>query len=204
MRIGTSFGVGAFALLFAASFAAAQAPEKVRVRGTIESVNGQTLTVKSRDGAAMQVKLADNAPVRAVVKMSLADIKEGTFVGIAGMPQPDGTQKALEVLIFPEAARGTNEGFGPWDLAPNSTMTNATVASEVASADGAKLVLKYKDGEQTITVSPDVAVVRFAPGTMADLKPGEKVFVFAALKQPDGTLNAPNITVSRDGIAPPM
>jgi hypothetical protein len=197
-------GASVFALLFATSLAIAQAPEKVRVRGTIESVNGQILTVKSRDGATMSVKLADNAPVRAVVKMSLADVKQGSFVGIAAMPQPDGTQKALEVLIFPEASRGTNEGFGQWDLSPNSTMTNATVDSEVASTDGKKLVLKYKDGEKTIVVSPETAVVGYAPGTMADLKPGEKIFVFAALKQSDGTLNAANITVSRNGVAPPM
>lgn len=197
-------GASVFALLFATSLAIAQAPEKVRVRGTIESVNGQILTVKSRDGATMNVKLADNAPVRAVVKMSLADVKQGSFVGIAAMPQPDGTQKALEVLIFPEASRGTNEGFGPWDLSPNSTMTNATVDNEVASTDGKKLVLKYKDGEKTIVVSPETAVVGYAPGTMADLKPGEKIFVFAALKQSDGTLNAANITVSRNGVAPPM
>ena len=197
-------GAIAVALFIAAATATAQAPEKVRVRGTIESVNGQALAVKARDGATLNVKLADNAPIRAVVKMSLADVKQGAFVGVAAMPQPDGTQKALEVLIFPEALRGTGEGFYPWDLQPQSTMTNGNVDAAVTKVDGATLVLKYKDGEKTIVVTPDVAVVTFAPATMADLKPGEKVFVAAAVKQADGTLNAPNITVSRNGVAPPM
>ena len=197
-------GASAFAVLFAASFAAAQAPEMVRVRGTIEGVDGSMLSVKSRDGAMMKVKLADNAPVRAVVKASLADIKPGSFVGITAMPQPDGTQKAVEIHIFPEAMRGTGEGHRPWDLMPNSTMTNATVDSTVASVDGQTLVLKYKDGEKTFIVPANVVVVTYAPATMADLKPGEKVFVAAAKKLPDGMLDAPNITVSRNGVSPPM
>ena len=197
-------GASAFAVLFAASFAAAQAPEMVRVRGTIEGVDGSMLSVKSRDGAMMKVKLADNAPVRAVVKASLADIKPGSFVGITAMPQPDGTQKAVEIHIFPEAMRGTGEGHRPWDLVPNSTMTNATVDSEVAISDGQKLVLKYKDGEKTFIVPANVIVVTYAPATMADVKSGEKVFVAAAKKMPDGTLDAPNLTVSRGGVSPPM
>jgi hypothetical protein len=191
------------ALLFATSIVLAQTPP-VRVRGTIDSVNGQTLAVKSRDGTTFTVKLADNAPIRAVVKASLADVKPGGYVGVTGMPQPDGTQKALEIHIFPEALRGTGEGHRPWDLAPNSTMTNGAVDSEVAVSDGQKLVLKYKDGDKTFIVSPDTAIVSYAPATAADLKPGEKVFIAAAAKQPDGTLSAPNITVSRNGVNPPM
>jgi hypothetical protein len=152
----------------------------------------------------LKVKLADNAPVRAVVKAPLSDVKPGSFVGVTAMPQPDGTQKALEVHIFPEAMRGTGEGHRPWDLMPNSTMTNATVASEVVSSNGKTLVLKYKDGEKTFEVSPDVPVVTFAPATEADLKPGEKVFSAAANKLPDGTIVASNITVGRNGIGPPM
>ena len=197
-------GASTFALLFAASFAAAQAPETVRVRGSIESVDGQMLTVKSRDGAALKVKAADNAMVVAVVKASLADVKQGGFIGVTGMPQPDGSQKAVEIHIFPEAMRGTGEGHRPWDLMPNSTMTNANVDSEVVSADGKTLVLKYKDGEKTIMVPSNVIVVTYVPATMADLKAGEKIFVAAAAKQPDGTLVAPRITVSRGGINPPM
>jgi hypothetical protein len=192
-----------FALLFATSVAVAQSPPPVRVRGTVDSLNGQTLAVKARDGNTVDIKLADNTPVRAVVKSALSDVKQGGFVGITAMPLPDGTQKAVEIHIFPEAMRGTGEGHRPWDLMPNSTMTNATVDSEVAVSDGQKLVLKYKDGEKTFIVPPDAAIVTFAPATMADVKPGAKIFVIAA-KQPDGSLSAGSITVGRDGVAPPM
>ncbi len=201
-KMSKIMGAGVFALVFAASMAAAQAP--VRVRGTIESVDGQVVNVKGRDGAALTVKLADNAPVRTLVKKSLADVKQGSFVGITAMPQPDGTQKAVEIHIFPEAMRGTGEGHRPWDLMPNSTMTNANIESAVVSSDGQVLVLKYKDGEKKFIVPANVEVVMFAPGSMSDLKPGEKVFVAAAKKLPDGTLEAPNITVSRNGVYPPM
>jgi hypothetical protein len=197
-------GAGAFAFLFAASMAAAQAPAKVRVRGTIDSVNGQMLSVKSRDGTMTKLKLADGAPIRTVVKQTVDDVKKGGFVGITAMPQPDGTQKAVEIHIFPESMRGTGEGYRPWDLMPGSTMTNAAVDSEVASTDGKELVLKYKDGEKKFIVPGNVIVVAFAPGTAADLKAGAKVFVVAATKEPDGTLLAPNITVGRDGVDPPM
>ena len=192
------------AFAFFTALAAAQAPDLVRVRGTIESVDGTILNVKGRDGAMMKVKLADNGPVRAVVKKSVADVKQGLFVGITAMPQPDGTQKAVEIHIFPEALRGTGEGHRPWDLMPNSTMTNANIDSEVTVSDGQKLVLKYKDGEKTFIVPTNAAVVMFAPGSAADLKPGTKVFVAGAKKLPDGTLEAPNITVGRDGVDPPM
>jgi len=192
-----------FAAALTATSALAQTPQ-VRVRGAIESVNGQMLTVKSRDGADVKIKLADNAPVRSVAKASLDDIKPGSFVGITAMPQPDGTQKAVEIHIFPEAMRGTGEGHRPWDLMPNSTMTNATVDSQVAMSDGQKLVLKYKDGDKTFAVPSNVVVVSFAPGAMSDLKPGAIIFVGGATKEPDGTLDAPNITVGRNGVNPPM
>ena len=198
-------GASAMALLLMSSIAIAQQQSNaVRVRGTIESKDHQTLNVKARGGETLKVKLADNAPVRAVVKAPLSDVRTGSFVGVTAMPQPDGTQKALEVHIFPEAMRGTGEGHRPWDLMPNSTMTNATVASEVVSSNGKTLVLKYKDGEKTFEVSPDVPVVTFAPATEADLQPGEKVFSAAANKLPDGTIVASNITVGRNGIGPPM
>jgi outer membrane lipoprotein SlyB len=199
-----TIGVSALCLLLAASMAAAQTPEMVRVRGTIESIDGQTLRIKARDGTPLTVKLADGAPVRTVVKKSLADVTQGGFVGITAMPQPDGTQKAVEIHIFPEALRGLGEGHRPWDLLPNSTMTNANIDSLVVRSDGAELVLKYKDGEKKFIVPADVVVVMFAPAAMSDLKLGEKIFVGAAKKLPDGTLEAPNITVGRDGVAPPM
>ncbi len=195
----------AIALVLVSSIAIAQQPpDAVRVRGTIESKDHQVLDVKARSGENVKVKLAENAPVRAVVGASLSDIKPGSFVGITAMPQPDGTQKAVEIHIFPEAMRGTGEGHRPWDLLPNSTMTNATVATEVASSNGKSLVLKYKDGEKTFAVPPNVTVVTFAPATDAELRPGEKVFSATAKKLPDGTIVASNITVGRNGLSPPM
>ena len=193
--------VSAFAAL-AVTSALAQAP--VRVRGTIDSVNGSTLNVTARDGAKVTVKLADNATVVGVAKASLSDVKQGGFVGITAMPQPDGTQKAVEIHIFPEAMRGTGEGHRPWDLMPNSTMTNATVDSEVAISDGQKLVLKYKDGEKTFIVPANAAVVTFVPSSAAALTPGAKIFVVAGTKQADGTVLAPRINVGLNGITPPM
>lgn len=196
--------VSAIALAFISSIALAQQSNTMHLRGTIESKDHQILDVKARNGETVKVKLADNAPVRAVVKASLNDIKPGSFVGITAMPQPDGTQKGVEIHIFPAAMRGTGEGHRPWDLMTNSTMTNATVATEVASNDGKKLVLKYKGGEKTFDVSPNVTVVTFVPATDADLKPGEKVFSAAAKKLSDGTIVASNIALGRNGVNPPM
>jgi hypothetical protein len=120
------------------------------------------------------------------------------------MPQPDGTQKAVEVHVFPEAMRGVAEGFQPWDLQPNSTMTNANVALSVKGINGPEFTLKYKDGEKKVIVPPDTPVVTYAPGDKNELKPGAKIFIAAATKQPDGTLEAPAVNVGRDGVAPPM
>lgn len=192
------------AAVLTATAAAAQQPSMVRVRGTIEKVDGSMLDVKARDGAMLKVKVADKAVIRTVVKKSLADVKQGTFVGITAMPQPDGTPKAVEIHIFPEALRGTGEGHRPWDLVPGSTMTNANIDSEVAMANGDKLVLKYKDGEKTFIVPADVTVVEFAPATAAALKPGAKIFVVGAKKLPDGSLAAEGITVGSNGVDPPM
>ena len=200
----TFVGVSAFAVLLIASIAWAQNPDIVRVRGTIASVNGQTLDVKGRDGAPIQVKLAEDVKVLAVDRKSMADVKQGVFVGITAMPLPDGTQKAVEIHIFPEALRGTGEGHRPWDLVPNSTMTNANIESAVASSDGQELVLKYKDGEKKFIVPANVEVVMFALATVADLKPGEKIFVVAGKKQADASILAPSIVVGRNGVNPPM
>jgi len=187
-----------------ASVAAASAQDTVRVRGTIERVEGPVYIVKSRDGAELKVTLADNALVVAIVKASLADIKPGQFVGSTGMPQPDGSQKAIEVHIFPEAMRGTGEGHYAWDLQADSTMTNANVEESVAAVDGQTLTLKYKTGEKKIMVTPQTAVVTYNPGDKAELKPGAKIFIAAAKKQPDGTLQAPRINYGKDGLTPPM
>jgi hypothetical protein len=190
------------ALLVATSSALAQqAP--ARIRGTVEAVDGAMLTIKSRDGKSYMVKMADNAPVRAVVKMSLSDIKAGSFIGVTGMPQADGTQKALEVHIFPEAMRGTGEGHRPWDLQPTSTMTNANVETLVTSNDGQSLTMKYKDGEKKVLVPPGTPIVTYAPGDKSELKPGAVVFINAPVMKGE-TLEAAAVTVGRDGVNPPM
>jgi hypothetical protein len=200
----TRRAVGAlgFALAFAVSVAWAQ--DTVRVRGAIERVEGSAYVVKSRDGAELKVVPADNALVVAIVKATLADIKAGSFVGVTGMPQADGSQRAIEVHIFPEAMRGTGEGHYPWDLRPQSTMTNANVEQTVAGVDGQTLTLKYKDGEKKIIVTPDTVIVTYTPGDKSELKPGVKIFVAAAKKQPDGTLQAPRVNYGKDGLTPPM
>jgi hypothetical protein len=192
--------VGALALVFGASIATAQAPQIVRVRATIESVDGAMLTAKARDGAEMKIKLADNAPVNEVLKASLADIKPNSFVAVTGTPQPDGSQKAVAVVIFPEAMRGVGEGHRPWDYEPNSTMTNATVDNEVTGVAGQTLTVKYKDGEQKIVVAPTTEITTFAKKSAADLKPGQKIFVPGAKKLPDGTLEAPNVAFGDYGV----
>jgi hypothetical protein len=198
------FGVAGFALLLATSASFAQQPPPVRVRGTVEAVDGAILTVKSRDGqTTYKVKMADNVAVRGIIKATLADIKENSFIGVTGMPQSDGSQKAVEIHIFPEALRGTGEGHRPWDLMPNSTMTNATVAQMVKGVSGQEITLKYKDGEKKIVVVPETIIVTYAPGTKDELKPGAKVFTIANKKE-DGSFEAASVSVGRDGIAPPM
>ena len=159
--------------------------------------------VKTRAGAEVKVKLPDNVMVVALTKASLADIKQGSYVGVAGMPQPDGSQKALEVHIFPEAMRGTGDGHRGWDLQPTSTMTNGAVEQTAASSDGQMLTLKYKDGEKKILVATDTPIVVYAPGEKSELKAGAPIFISAATKQPDGTLTTPRVNVGR-GVAPPM
>jgi Domain of unknown function (DUF5666) len=213
MTLWKVLGASAVALLFAVSLQPRQvalaqgmmqqtqaAPPPVRVRATIEKIDGAMLTVKARDGAEMKVKLADNAPVNEIVKASLADAKTGAYVAVTGMPQPDGSQKALAIYIFPEAQRGLAEGHRPWDFAANSTMTNATVDSQVKGVDGQTLTVKYKDGEQKVLVTPATEIIAATKKSAADLKPGQKIFVIAAKKQPDGTLEAPNISFGDYGV----
>ena len=184
------------------------------MRGTIEKIDGAVLTVKSRAGETLTIKMADNVNVVAVVKASLADIKPGSFVGSTAMPEADGSFKAVEVHIFPEAMRGTGEGDRPYDYKPKSTMTNGTVAvssnatgtvgSDVAKAGGGMtLSIKYKEGEKKIDVSPDTPVVTYAPGSKDELKPGAAIYITAATKEADGTLSTGRINVGR-GIVPPM
>jgi hypothetical protein len=198
------FASWVMALFFSLAQAPAGAQDKpVRVRGTIERAEGEVYVVKARNGGELKITLADNAPVTAVVKASLADVKQGSYVGIASMPQADGSQKALEVLIFPEAMRGVGEGHYGWDLQPSSMMTNGNVEQTVTAVDGQVLTVKYKDGDKKIVVPPDIPIVAFVPGEKQELKPGAGIFIAAAKQQPDGSLLAPRIAVGR-GITPPM
>jgi outer membrane lipoprotein SlyB len=201
-------GASALAFLFAASIAVAQQPPQspaLRIRGTIEKVDGSNLTIKARDGKTIQVKLADNPRITAMVKATVADIKQGDFIGVTAMPQPDGSQKAIGLHIFMDAQRGVVPArFSPWDREPGSTMTNADVQSTVASVDGQTMMVKYSDGEKKVIVPPNTPVVRFVPGSAADLKPGAQMIIIAAQKAPDGSIIAPGINVGRDGAVPPM
>ena len=200
--IWPKLGAAGFALFLTTTTVNAQ--DTVRVRGTIDRVEGPVYIVKSRDGRELKVSLADNAGVTAVVKASPSDIKKGSFVGVASMPQPDGGQRALEVLIFPEAMRGVGEGHYRWDLRPQSMMTNGNVDQTVTDVNGQTLTLKYKDGEKKVTVPPDAPIVAFAPGDKGDLKAGVKIFIVAAKKQADGSLQTPRIAYGKDGLTPPM
>ncbi len=191
-------GIAFLAALMAVP-AIAQAPQTVRLRGVIEKVDGQAVLAKSDKGDDLKLNLADKMLVVEVVKASLADIKPGDFIGSGAMPQPNGSQKAIEVHIFADSMRGTGEGFRPWDGAPNSTMTNGTVATSV---NGPIITVKYKDGEKNIVVPPDVPIVRYVVGDMSGVKPGVAFAVVAAVKQPDGSFNINRINVGKDGVVP--
>ena len=145
----------------------ASAQETLRIRGTIESVDGSVYVVKNRDGAEVKLTVIDPQLYVAIVKSSMADIKPGQFVGATGMTQPDGSQKAIEVHIFPESMRGTGEGHYDWDLKPNTKMTNANVEQTVGGVDGPVLTVKYKDGEKKVLVTPETQVVSYVIGDKA-------------------------------------
>ena len=187
--------------LIAASFTIASAQQQTqRVMGTISGIDGRAIVVKTKDGEA-KVNLTDNVAVFGVVKATLADIKPGAFVGVGAMPQPDGSQKAIRVMIFAETQRGTGEGHRPW-VQPGSTMTNATVDTTVSSVDGQVLMVKYKDGEKKIVVPTDLPIQAYVVGDKSELKPGASILIVSAAKKPDGTLEAARVNVGRGGIVP--
>lgn len=202
MTIIKSLAIGIAVAAFAAVTALAQAPKTERLHGVIEKVEGNTVTAKSNKGAPLTLNLADKLLVVEIVKASMADIKDGDFIGSGAMPQPDGSQKAIEVHIFAESMRGTGEGFRPWDGAPNSTMTNGTVGATVTGVSGPVVTVKYKDGEKKIVVGPDVPIVRYVVGDKSALKPGAAFSVIAAAKKPDGSFDVGRINVGRDGVVP--
>jgi hypothetical protein len=178
--------------------------DTVRVRGAIEKKDGAAYIVKTRDGETVRVELTDQPLFVAMVKAGMNDIKPGMFVGATAMPGPGDSLQAVEVHIFPEAMRGTGEGHRPWDLKPQSTMTNASVDTMVTGNDGHTLTMKYKDGEKKLLVTPATVVVTYAPGDAAEVGPGTKIFISAAQKQADGSLKTPRITYGKDGLTPPM
>jgi len=205
MRILTT---AAFATAIAVTAVSAQQPQTQRLRGTIEKVDGNTLLIKSAPGGApVTLTLADNALVVGVLKATVADIKEGSYIGSGALPQPDGTQKAVEVHIFAESQRGTGDGHrGNWDGssygAGIGTMTNGAVGQAVTGVDGPVITVKYKDGEKKVIVGPSVPIVRYEIGDKSELKPGAAISVVAATKKPDGTFTAGRINVGRDGVVP--
>ena len=176
--------------------------QAMRIRGTVEAVDGAMLAVKSRDGkATYKVKLTDNVAVRGIVKAALSDIKDNSYIGVTGMPQSDGSQKAVEIHIFPEPLRGVGEGHRPWDLAPNSTMTNATVAQVVKGVEGNEITLKYKDGEQKIMVPNGTPIIGFDKGDRSALRKGEAIWTNARVEG-DGKLVTNRIQVGKGGVKP--
>jgi hypothetical protein len=191
-------------MLIAATFGfSAHAADQVRIRGTVESLDGSTLSVKTREGTDAKIMLKEGWKISSVAKASVDDIHEGDFVGIASLPTADGGNGALEVLIFPAAMKGTGEGSYAWDLKPNSSMTNATVANAVKSVDGPTLTVTYKGGEKKISIPEGTPVVTFAPAEVADLKSGATVFV-PSEKAADGSISSSRVVVGTNGVVPPM
>src|SRR5499433_195576 len=182
----------------AASSALGQQPQTVRVRGPIEAVDGLMLTVKAGGAGDVKVKLTDNAAVYGVVKATLADVKRNAFIGVGATPQADGSQRAIQIMIFAEVQRGTGEGHRPWDR-PNTTMTNATVDTTVAGVDGQAIMVKYKDGEKKIIVGPDAVIRAYVVGSKSELKPGAHVGINAT-RQADGSLQTARVNVGRGDV----
>ena len=194
----------AMAMVAASTYAIAQqSPTPSRVRGTIESVDGDVLSVKSRSGEDVKLHMTPDMRLVGISKISLSDIKVGSFIGTTTVPGPDGMPTAVEVHVFPEDMRGTGEGSRPYDLRPNSTMTNATVAESVVGNDGHTLLIKYKDVEKKVVVGPDTPVVTYVPAGKTDLKAGAKVIAFMK-RLPDGSFETNRVSVGRDGLTPPM
>ena len=199
---GALLALGTFGSLGSA-VAAEPAAQKIRVRGTVVALAGEQLQVKAREGNTVTIALKPGWSVAAVAKASVNDIKPGDYVGIASLPKSEGGDGALEVLIFPAAMKGTGEGSYAWDLKPNSSMTNATVADAVQSVEGRTVTVKFQGQEKKIDIPTATPVVTFAEATKADLKPGATVFV-PSEKATDGTVSTARIVVGTNGVVPPM
>jgi hypothetical protein len=199
-----------FAALFVAALAlpaVAQNPDTTptRIRGTVDKLDGQNLVVKSRDGQSLSIALAPSFTVLGVVNKSVTDIKPGDYVASTSVKGPDGKLKAIEVHIFPENMRGVAEGQFPWDLVPESVMTNATVAQVTSAPEGQVIKVTYKGGgEAEVTIPPGIAIVGYVPADSGLLKPGAAIFIVAQKKKDDGSLSAARVTAEKDGVKPPM
>jgi hypothetical protein len=186
---------------FLASAGLADEPP-MRLRATIETAKGNELALVTRTGERSMVRLAPDATIVAIVPFHLEDIKPGSYIGCAALPQADGNLRALEIHVFPESMRGTGDGHRPFDLQPQSTMTNGTVGT-VTGSNGRTLKVTYQGGEKTIAVTPDTPIVTYEPGTPALLTPAAHL-IATVVRAPDGTLTATRIAVGKDGLVPPM
>jgi len=189
------------ALLLTVGGACAQ-QQTLRVTGMVESFDGHVLAIKSDKLGEVKVNLTANATVFGVAEATLADVKPGSYIGVGAMPQPDGSQRAIQVTILAESQRGLSEGHRPWDARPNSTMTNGTVDQTVASVDGQVVMIKYKDGEKKIVVPPDAIIRAYVAGDKSELKPGAHIAIVRALKKPDGALETDRVNVGRGEVVP--
>jgi hypothetical protein len=199
MKIAMRIAI-AGAIAIASSAMASAQPQTQRVVGAIQGVDGRTLVVKTKQGE-VKVNVTGDAKVFGVVKASMADIKKDSFIGVGAMPQPDGSQKAIRVMIFAESQRGTGEGHRPW-VRPGSTMTNATVDTTVGSVNGQVVMVKYKGGEKKLVIPPDLPIQMYVVGDKSELKPGAHIAIIRAEKKPDGTLEAARVNVGRGGVVP--
>jgi hypothetical protein len=206
-RLSTGLCAAAAVTLVATSMSYAQ-QKPVRIRATIEKVDGQNLEVKSREGKNLKVVMPENVRLTAMVRATLKDLTPDTYIGVTAMPQADGSQRAIAIHIFQPKQRGTGEGHRPWDLQPGSTMTNAAIATTVAGTDGQVVTVRYKQAdkvdEKRVIVTPQTAIVRYVPGDRKELKPGVRVMLNNAKPLPNGTIEAPTVSYGRDGVVPPM
>jgi hypothetical protein len=189
-------------IVASAAGAVAQQPASVRVSGTVEDFDGRVLAVKSEKLGEVKVHLTANATVFGVTEATVADIKPGAYIGVGATPQPDGSQRAIQVTVLAESQRGLSEGHRPWDARPNSTMTNGTVDQAVASVDGRVVIVKYKDGEKKIIVPPDARILAYQAGDKGELKPGVHIAIVRAIKKPDGSLETDRVNVGRGEVVP--
>jgi hypothetical protein len=188
--------------VFACGAAAAQDNPPVRLRGSVESFAAPDLVIRERSGKVLSLTLPENTGIAEVMPTDITSVQPGSFVGTAALPRADGKLVSLEVVVFPEAARGTGEGHYPWDLKPDSSMTNATVADLARSSDGRTLTLRYKGGEKTVIVPDGVPVVTLGPGNRSLIVPGAKVFIVA--EPNDGQFIVRRLMIGRNGFQPPM